>query len=142
MTGIQTQWHLAELTASDADPFAVAVYSAGLEVRLDSSEEELFGHLRTLVRREARLDGLGVRCELKDAGQDCRTCVIATLEPEEPRSRLCKLGKDQVAITERCNELAAVRVTPEGEIATCADDWSEIGHLDADLAELLTAVGL
>lgn len=145
MSGIRTEWHLAELGA-EADPFAMAVYSAGLEIDLNGSEDELVGHLRTLVKREARMDATGLTCGLKDGGQDCRTCPMATLEAREERSRLCRLGKDEFRVAERLHELGDQRRANGreelSEMVTSASEWSEIGHLDSDLAELLTAVGL
>lgn len=136
--GVKTEWHLAELSSGEADPFADAVYSIGLEVDLGGSEEELSRALKTLVERESRLFNVGMTCDLKDDGQDCRTCPVATLERSEPRSRLCRLGKDEFAIVDRLKAMSTARQ----EVADAADELSEVGHLDAELAELLTAVGL
>lgn len=140
--GVRTEWHLAELSSGEADPFAHAVYSVGLDVDLGGSEEELAAALRATLDREGRLWKGGLTCDLKDGGQDCRTCPLATLETSEPRARLCRLGKDQFAIADRLKVFATERVEARQEVADVADELSEVGHLDADLAELLTAVGL
>lgn len=142
MSGVRTEWHLAELASTEADPFAQAVYSVGLDVDLGSSEEELTRALNRLFAREERLSDGGLVCEMKDGGQDCRTCPLATLDADEPRSRLCRLGKDQYAIAARINELSRPRLGLRHEYAELADQCSEVGHLDDELAELLTEVGL
>lgn len=145
--GTRAQWHLAELTAATQDdPLADTVYSVGLEVDLDGPTEQLESAISVLLAREARFWNLGMVCELKDTGQDCRTCPLATLERSQPRSRLCRLGKDQFAIVERCEDRSRARRAADAalneDLGAHADEWAELGHLDGDLAELLTAVGL
>lgn len=134
----RTEWHLAELS-TDADPFADAVYSVGLDISLNSSLEELEAALRTTVEREGRMWESGLTCELKDSGQDCRACPLATLDLQDVRARLCRLGKDQQAIMQRWRDL---RDEQMGGLAKIADEYSEIGHLPPDLIELLTVSGL
>lgn len=140
--GARTEWHLAELSSGEADPFADAVYSVGLDVDLGGSEEELSAALKRLLDRESRLFNVGMTCDLKDGGQDCRTCPVATLEASEPRSRLCRLGKDEFAIADRLQTFATERFEAREEVAEAADELSEVGHLDDELSELLTGVGL
>lgn len=137
-TGTRTEWHLAELS-TDADPFADAVYSVGLDISLDSSLEELEAALRTTLHREGRLWEHGLTCDLKDSGQDCRTCPLATVDLQDERARLCRLGKDQQAIMQRWRDL---RNEQMGGLPQIADEYSEIGHLPPDLMELLSAAGL
>lgn len=138
MSGTRAEWHLAELT-SDADPFASAVYSAGLDISLDSTLEELESALRTTLDREGRMWETGLTCEMKDKGQDCRTCLLATVDLQDVRARLCRLGKDQQAIMQRWRDIRDAQIGP---MVRVAEECAEIGHLPDDLAELLTAVGL
>jgi hypothetical protein len=140
----QTEWHLTALTGQAAvDPFAQTAYSTGTVLDLTISEDELFDQLKVLTRREARLyDKVGLSCELKDHGQNCRTCSMATLDTHEPRSRLCRLGKDQFLVADRCQTLAQERSASYREIGELASEYSEMGHLGDDLAELLTSAGL
>lgn len=142
--GVRTEWHLAELTASEPDPFAEVVYSAGIAIDLSSkSEEELAQLYARLLKREGRLYKGGLSCELKqDRGMDCLRCPQGTLDPAEAISTLCRLGKDQSTIERRLEELTAARLEPLEELAREVDEVSEIGHLDNELAELLTVVGL
>lgn len=115
---------------------------SGTEIDLAATEGELFETLKALVGREGRLDAAGLTCDLKDAGQDCRTCVMAALDASDPRLRLCRVGKDERLVAERIETLARARTAATVELAASVGEWSEIGHLDADLAELLTEVGL
>jgi hypothetical protein len=141
--GVRTEWHLAELTDSEPDPFSEVVHSVGLKINLNASEDELAQVWARLLKREGRLYRNGLTCELKqDRGMDCLRCPQAKMDPVEPISTLCRLGKDQSTIERRVNELAAARRAPLEELAREVDEVSEIGHLDDELAELLTAVGL
>jgi hypothetical protein len=145
MTGVRTEWHLAELSAEEADPFATVVYSAGVTIDLTASDETLVEQYNALLRREVRMQGGGLTCQLKTEGQDCRECPAATLDPEVDRSRLCRLGKDQAmleaVIGERMDAQTAM-MAPVRELVEAMDDLSEIGEIPDELAELLTGVGL
>lgn len=142
--GVRTEWHLADLTDSEPDPFSEVVYSAGLTLDLtQASEDELLRHWKGFLRREGRLAGGGVTCDLKqERGMDCLRCPHATLDQADARSTLCRLGKDQSSIERRLREIGAARREPLEELARAVDEMTELGHLDDELAELLTAVGL
>lgn len=141
MTGIKAQWHLAEVVQAE-DPFANVVYSSGVTLDLTASEEELAEQWVSLLKREERLAVKGLRCELKDGGQDCRTCPAATLDADEARSVLCRLGKDQAAVEARCLELRDERLEGLEELAAEVDLATELGHMPEELVELATSVGL
>lgn len=141
MTGVKTEWHLAAAVVTD-DPFATVVYSSGVTLDLTASEDELVEQWMGLTRREANLFARGVVCELKDAGQDCRTCPMATLDAEEPRSTLCRLGKDQAVLEARVKELGETRRAALDEFVAEIDLATELGHMPDELAELATSVGL
>lgn len=134
--GVRAEWHLADLT-DDQDPFGNVTYTAGLKIDLSAPVEELEAVLSGLLRREARLDRVGVQCEHKDGGQDCRDCPHATLDPQNPQSTLCRVGKDQFTVADvvqaRYRQAKAERES---------EGVSALGELPDDIAELLTAVGL
>lgn len=140
--GARTEWHLAELSSIEADPFATAAYSAGITIDLTSPEPMLFDVLKALLDREGRLYVDGVRCDLKDAGQDCRTCTASSHDPGDGLALLCAVGKDEMAVAERAGALATHRLAPMREIAEIADEFSELGHLDPALVDWLTGIGL
>lgn len=141
--GVRTEWHLAELTDSEPDPFSEVVYSTGLTLDLNAPEDELARTYTRLLMREGHLAKSGLTCELKqERGMDCLRCPQATLDRAEARSTLCRLGKDQWTIERRIEELTRARREPLEELAREVDEVTEIGHLDDELAELLTAVGL
>lgn len=142
MTGIKAVWHLAELSDAEEDPFQAVAYSVGVTLDLTADEDGLYEQVKALLRREQRLHSSGVSCPLKDGGQDCLTCPSATLDPAEPRSRLCRLGKDQRTVQQRHEERSRERRAPLRELAAVAEEASLLGHLDDDLSELLTEVGL
>lgn len=139
--GIRAEWHLAELAAA-TDPFGEVVYSNGIELDLTAPLEELAAQFAKLLRVEGRLARSGLTCALKDSGQDCLSCPQATLEASDRRSRLCRLGKDQLTVERRCAELQDERTGPVMEMVELADTGSLLGHLDDELSELLTTVGL
>lgn len=138
MTGIKADWQLSALADLPDDPFDTVVLSTGLTVDLTGSKQEIEAGLSRSLQMEGALFSRGITCELKDGGQDCLTCTSYTSSPEEPRSRLCLLGRDQRMI-EKAHDVC---VAPLREIADRAEDWSEAGHLTPEYAELLTAVGL
>lgn len=141
MGSVKAEWHLADLADSD-DPFGSVVYSTGLEIDLNGSEGELATAVVQLLKIEGNMASAGLTCTLKDDGQDCLSCPMATLDAAEPRSVLCRLGKDQCTIEQLCAERTRERTEPVQELADIADSAMEMGHLPDDLAELLTSVGL
>lgn len=126
------------------DPFDSVILSSGLHVDLTGSEEEVFAGLKRSLELESKLDRRGVTCELKDGGQDCLTCPMYVADrAEEVRAPLCRLGRDQRLMEKRCNELSAVRRDePFTELAEAVDAFEEIGEIEPEYDELLTAVGL
>lgn len=140
--GIRTEWHLADLTDADVDPFATVLPEPSAEVDLTASPEELEQVLRELLYTEGNYEAMGLTCRLKDGGQDCRTCSRATSSSDDPMAALCGLGKRQAAIAGRAQELSAHRLRPALELAQLAAECSELGHLDADEVAALDAAGL
>lgn len=138
MTGIKADWRLAELLESADDPFDTMIFSSGLRVDLTGSDEEVFEGLKRSLSIEGSLYNKGVVCALKDEGQDCLTCPSFTARSDETRAPLCLVGRDQRTIEK---EIEARR-EPVRELAGRVDEWSEMGHLNDEYAELLTAVGL
>lgn len=139
---VRADWHLADLLDKGEDPFGAVIYSSGLQVDLDGSEEDLVSALQKALAMEGRLDAIGLSCPLKDAGQDCLSCREATMDTAAPLTRLCEIGKDQQTLVRRMDENRVQRRRPLMELVRCVDDYSEMGHLDDEYAELLTAVGL
>ena len=134
--GVRTEWHLAEMATSE-DPFMSTTYS-GVEIDLGGTEEDLTATLKGLLERECRLYSMGLACEIKDGGQDCRTCPMATLDPSVDRASLCRIGKDQFAVAEGIEAYRA----PITELGERVEEWVELAQLsDAD-AELLEALGV
>jgi len=124
-----------------ADPFQSVVYSTGVTLDLAASEDELADLYVMLLRREGDLARRGITCELKRSGQNCLHCPEATLDPNDRKSLLCRLGKDEYTVEGRCNDLTAARTGGVDELATLADECSEIGMLPDDLAVLVAEVG-
>lgn len=141
---ITAEWRLSELLGCNDNPFDTVILSSGLHVDLTGSEEDIFAGLKRSLELEGSLDRRGITCELKDGGQDCLTCPMYVADrAEEPRAPLCRLGRDQRLMEDRCNELGAERrVAPFIEIAVAAERFMEIGEIEPEYAELLTAVGL
>lgn len=137
---VRADWHLAKLVADD-DPFEAVTYSTGMTIDLTASEEDLAEQMVKLLMREGRIDAAGISCALKDDGQDCLTCRSATQDPDDPLSRLCRLGKDERSVEIACERKATIRRAPLMEYAARADELSELGHMDDALAEMLTEVG-
>lgn len=142
MSGTRAEWHLADLAEQDEDPFGMMLYTTGIDIDLTSSEDELVAAMQSLWRREQNLSVMGLTCEFKDAGQDCRTCPHATLDPEEHRSALCRVGKDESTIDARYEELHGARAAQVTELAARVDEATEIGTLPPELEELLTQVAV
>jgi hypothetical protein len=138
--GVRAVWELAE-SLDKADPFQAVVYSSGVTLDLGASEHELADLYVMLLRRESGLSRRGVTCELKLSGQNCLHCPEATLDPNDRKSQLCRLGKDEFTIEGRCNELMAVRTGGVDELALLADEMTEIGRMPDHLSVLLTEVG-
>jgi hypothetical protein len=140
VSGVKTDWNLANLPATDDDPFAAVVYSTGLDLDLTAGEDDLVQQYFRLLRIEYRMADAGLSCGLKDGGQGCLDCPSATLERSETRSILCRLGKDEETITRLHEVKEGQRMDPVRELADAAGAAMEIGSLDAALAEWLTAV--
>lgn len=141
---VRADWNLAETVSDEpADPFEAMAYTAGVEIDLRAPEGELAAKLNELVELEVALaSGPGIRCKLKVDGQDCRSCPSATLDPRFKRSQLCRIGKDQEAVWAAAEAAQERRMAPVKAMAAVADEMSEMGHLDGELIELLTAAGL
>lgn len=142
MTGVKAQWHLADLTDESDDPMGAVAYSTGVSIDLTAPDEELEALLTSLMLKEGRLFERGITCEYKDAGQDCLTCPHATLNVNDRQSVLCRLGKDEQTVANRLQDRRRARVECVGDLADEASAASELGELDPELAEFLTAVGL
>jgi len=143
MTGVKAEWHLDELMDKGDDPFDTVLYSSGIPIDLDGDSASLADTFVEMLKMEERMSKRGINCHLKrEKGQDCRTCPVATMDRDEPRSRLCRLGKDQVTVLARYEVREAERKAPFMELAGIADEATEMGHLDDELVEWLTAVGL
>jgi hypothetical protein len=138
---VRADWRLADLL-DEADPFENVIYSSGLQVDLDGSEEDLVAALQKALRIEGRLDAIGLSCPLKDGGQDCLTCRQSSTDRQVPLTKLCELGKDQQTLVRRMDDTEKRRRAPLMELVGAIDGFSEIGHLDGAYDELLTAVGL
>lgn len=138
MSGIKADWRLAELIETADDPFDTMIFSSGLWVDLTGSEDEVFEGIKQSLDLESALFDRGIVCAMKDEGQDCLTCQHFTARSDEARSPLCLLGRDQRTIEKEYQ----ARKEPVRELAGRVDEWSEIGHLSDEYAELLTAVGL
>lgn len=139
--GVRADWRLAEAVA-DVDPFEAVVYTSGVEIDLTAPEEELSVKLTELCRMEIELQQRGITCKLKAAGQNCNSCAHGTLDPSRRLSRLCRVGKDQETVWTAGEARVEARMGPIRAMAAIADEMSEIGHLDAELAEILVAAGL
>lgn len=134
---IRADWRLSELADLADDPFDTVVLSSGLAVDLTGSKRDIEQGISRSLQMEQALYSRGVTCEMKEGGQDCLTCPMFTPRPEEQRARLCLLGRDQRMI----EKAHIARMAPLRELAQRVEGWSEIGHLDEELSELLTAVG-
>jgi hypothetical protein len=142
MSGVKADWRLADLLDEGDDPFAEIIYSSGLSVNLNGSDEELQKALVDTIHREGRLWEKGITCPLKDAGQDCLSCSVAVMDPAEQLSRLCRIGKDQRTILQVGERRRDALTAPLRELAASVEPFVEMGDLDPAYAELRTAVGL
>src|SRR5947209_2085738 len=124
----------------NADPFGGVVYSSGVSLDLTASEEDLADVFVDLLQREGRLLRRGITCDLKDSGQDCLHCPVATLDETYSRAVLCRLGKDQSTVEKAVEAKRAARQETVRDLAVLADEMSEIGDMPDDLIELLTQV--
>lgn len=139
---VKADWHLADLLDKAEDPFEAVIYSSGLQVDLNGSEEELADALGRALKIEGRLDAIGLTCPLKDAGQECLTCRQSSADPGVALTRLCEIGKDQQTLVRRMDDQTEQRRAPLKELAASVARFSEMGHLDGAYGELLAAVGL
>lgn len=141
---IRAEWRLQELLGiDDGNPFDRLILSTGLRVDLRGSEEEIERGLGRTLELESRLHNQGITCKLKDDGQDCLTCPVYVGDrPEETGAPLCRLGRDQRVIEDIAEKGNRERRAPIIELAAIVDRCTELGHLEPEYAELLTAVGL
>lgn len=142
MNGVRAEWHLSDLTDDTIDPMGTVAYSTGVTIDLTAPEEELQQLLTRLMLREGRLFDTGITCGYKDNGQDCLTCPHATLDVGDKQSVLCRLGKDEQTVANRLQDRRRAQEQSVGDLADEAGAASELGELDPELAEFLTAVGL
>jgi hypothetical protein len=125
---IRAQWHLEQFLDAKDDPFDTVVYSSGLVVDLTGTDEQLHSALAETVRLEGLLYNGGLRCDLKEEGQDCSTCPVSQMNPAERLSRLCRLGKDQCNIVGRLEERKQARVAPLVELGRSVEEYVELAE--------------
>jgi hypothetical protein len=142
VTGVRADWRLADLLDETSDPFEAVIYSSGLQVNLDASDEELDEALKRALRTEGRLWDIGLKCSLKENGQDCLSCTQASTDPQAALTRLCEVGKDGQTLARRADERQTRRRAPLRELAASVEGFTELGHLEPEYDELLTAVGM
>lgn len=140
MSDGKAEWRLAE-AMTDPDPFGDVVYSTGVKLDLTASEEELADVFVALLRREGNLAQGGITCQLKDSGQDCLRCPVATLDASEPRSVLCRLGKDESTLEKACAAKGEQRLAPIRELVALASECADLGGMPPELHVLLGEVG-
>lgn len=96
---VRTDWHegeAAEVAFSGVDPFEVTKSPRMEALSLDIPTEELFGRLRSLLRREAGLDAQGVTCSIKDAPDTaCAACPLNEADSDTAKGTLCAIGCEQ-----------------------------------------------
>jgi hypothetical protein len=68
-----------------------------IALSVDSSAQEITDRLSELLRREGRLEEMGISCPLKESGEcNCSACPVSQLDhPEEAISALCRVGMEQ-----------------------------------------------
>lgn len=131
---VRAQWHIAD-PAADEDPFQRAAPASGVSLDLTMPVEQLRQNLHELLRTEANFDYMGLTCSLKDAGQDCRTC-LASHARSKPMVALCDLGAEQERVLERLGACAADRFGLERELASSVAECLDLGFMDAGLVVL------
>lgn len=94
---MKADWHVSQ-PDTGPDPFADSVLPFGsMPVSLDCTTAELDSRISDLLRREARLDDMGVSCALRDCSEStCLACPVSKLgDPDSPLSALCRIGQEQ-----------------------------------------------
>ncbi len=137
---LRANWHLGaidDLTAASGDPMAdiAELAEVGQVVDLSRSEAELVEELEGSLTHEGRFweyaDGL--ECKLKwlpehvlqgGTGNSCFTCPHYTEDRDDPRSLICKLGRQQEQLVEGID---AVRTAD-------AIDWAMVTAFESDLS--------
>jgi hypothetical protein len=94
--GVKANWFADDLSA-ESDPFSAMNMSISPVVSIESSEDELYARLQELLKREARLDAVGITCPLKDMPDaSCLACPVCKLgDPNSRLSALCRVGQEQ-----------------------------------------------
>lgn len=137
MTGIKAEWRLSELDLATDNPFDTVILTSNLRVDLSGDESEIHRGITRTVELESRLFDRGVTCDLKDDGQDCRTCPAFTADYEERRRPLCQLGRDQHLLLSRAEEFKATREKP---YLTLGNAYAAHAALAAQYAEHTVAM--
>lgn len=112
---IRADWHegVAAEEGSVTDPFALASSMAMTHapLSLDFSADELRVRLTQLFKREQLLDGMGLRCPIKDrCDTTCLACPLSeAADPDSPKGSLCRVGIEQ----DQAETLLAVKLDPD-----------------------------
>lgn len=66
-------------------------------ISVETPTEDLREYLRSLNRREARLDATGITCPIKDNPEmSCLACPVSKANDlDDPKAALCRIGKAQ-----------------------------------------------
>jgi hypothetical protein len=101
---VRANWYAdASVTGSDqpsADPFAVTQKEqedSGRNLTVDSTVEQFTAGFKRLRNWAARLDGAGITCPLRQAGEcHCTACPVSQAhDPEGERYSLCRQGIEE-----------------------------------------------
>jgi hypothetical protein len=116
---VRADWYTdAAVTGSDqpvaADPFSNASQDEqdrGRNLTLNSTAEQFRAGFKRLLNWANRLDGAGIKCPLREAGEcHCTACPISQAhDPEGERYSLCRQGVEE----ERMVMLARIAQHPE-----------------------------
>lgn len=117
LSGVRANWFAdAVETGSDqpaADPFSAAQsdQDRGRNLSLNSTAEQFAQGFKRLSAWAARLDGAGIKCPLREAGEcHCTACPVSQVhEPEGERYSLCRQGVEE----ERTVMMARIAHHPE-----------------------------
>jgi hypothetical protein len=117
LSGVRANWFAdAATTGSDqpaADPFSAAQddQDRGRNLSLNSTAAQFAAGFKRLQIWAARLDGAGIKCPLREAGEcHCTACPVSQAHnPEGERYSLCRQGVEE----ERIVMLARTAQHPE-----------------------------
>lgn len=109
---MKAQWFVPAVEDEpDTDPFLVEDAPTVIDVSTD--EARIHTMLEETVRREARLDAIGVTCPIKDRAEtSCFACPVYRGASEERIAPLCRLGREQETLL---TKLAVIRYAEEEE---------------------------